>query len=204
MPGGGKQLGEQLRAVIVDAASALWLEVGWSAFTMARLAERVGVSRQTLYNEVGSKANLAVLLRGQSDQRILAFIDDAFAAIPIDGDVDVRAEVVNAVGRAAFSLLHALRTDPMVPAIVETDRGMASDLLASVPGGVENLRGQVRQRFRANLEHLALGLSERQLADFVDVVVRLVLSEASQPSGPRVEAIATIMWVARRLLQVPD
>jgi AcrR family transcriptional regulator len=48
-----------LRARIVAAAAVLTTETGWSEVTMARLAERVGVSRQTVYNEIGSKPALA-------------------------------------------------------------------------------------------------------------------------------------------------
>ena len=53
------------RERIVDAAVAMTTESGWSGVTMGALADRVGVSRQTVYNEVGSKEGLAeaVILR---------------------------------------------------------------------------------------------------------------------------------------------
>ena len=33
--------------------------VGWASVTMGRLADAVGVSRQTVYNEIGTKPGLA-------------------------------------------------------------------------------------------------------------------------------------------------
>ena len=48
-----------MRVRVVEAAVALTSEVGWSQVTMARIAERVGVSRQTVYNEIGTKVHLA-------------------------------------------------------------------------------------------------------------------------------------------------
>ena len=42
-----------LRDRLVTAAVELTLAHGWSQVTMARLAAEVGVSRQTVYNEVG-------------------------------------------------------------------------------------------------------------------------------------------------------
>ena len=37
---------------VVAAAAELTLEAGWAGVTMGKLADRVGVSRQTVYNEV--------------------------------------------------------------------------------------------------------------------------------------------------------
>ena len=52
-----------MRERVIDAAVTLTTEDGWAQVTMARLADVVGVSRQTVYNEVGSKpAELAALL----------------------------------------------------------------------------------------------------------------------------------------------
>ena len=51
------------RERVVDAAVRLTAQIGWSQVTMARLAEEVGVSRQTVYNEVGTKPGLAEAMR---------------------------------------------------------------------------------------------------------------------------------------------
>src|SRR4051794_26638863 len=46
--------GPTLRERLVAAGVAFTTEQGWSQVTMARLAEAVGVSRQTVYNEIGT------------------------------------------------------------------------------------------------------------------------------------------------------
>ena len=48
-----------MRDRVVDAAIRVTTERGWAKVTMSRLADDVGVSRQTVYNEVGSKNDLA-------------------------------------------------------------------------------------------------------------------------------------------------
>ena len=55
----------RLREGILDATERLVLDGGWSSVTMAAVAERVGVSRQTVYNDVGGKDALgeALVLR---------------------------------------------------------------------------------------------------------------------------------------------
>ena len=44
---------------MVAAAVRMNTTEGWSHVTMSRLAQAVGVSRQTVYNEIGSKPQLA-------------------------------------------------------------------------------------------------------------------------------------------------
>ena len=60
-----------MRERVVDAAVAMTSESGWSAVTMAAVAERVGVSRQTVYNEVGTKQGLAEAMILQGLDRFL-------------------------------------------------------------------------------------------------------------------------------------
>ena len=57
---------------IVAAAVEMTTSSGWAAVTMARLAEAVGVSRQTVYNEVGSKPALAEAMVLEELARTLA------------------------------------------------------------------------------------------------------------------------------------
>ena len=48
-----------VRQRIVAAAAELTTASGWAQLTMAQLADLVGVSRQTVYNEIGGKPQLA-------------------------------------------------------------------------------------------------------------------------------------------------
>ena len=47
-----------LRDRLLEAAVELTTTAGWAKVTMARLADEVGVSRQTVYNEIGTKNDL--------------------------------------------------------------------------------------------------------------------------------------------------
>ena len=46
------------RSRIIAAATDITSESGWSQVTMSRLARAVGVSRQTVYNELGNREDL--------------------------------------------------------------------------------------------------------------------------------------------------
>ncbi|MCT4355379.1 TetR/AcrR family transcriptional regulator [Streptomyces sp. Je 1-79] len=67
------------REALLDAALAALVELPWSAVRMVDVASAAGVSRQTLYNEFGSKEGLArALVRREADaylqgvERVLA------------------------------------------------------------------------------------------------------------------------------------
>lgn len=71
-------VGGQYRQPIIAAAIELTARRGWSVVTMARLADHVGVSRQTVYNEIGSKAALADAMVDHHLDQFLAVVRDAF------------------------------------------------------------------------------------------------------------------------------
>ncbi|GAA3551787.1 TetR/AcrR family transcriptional regulator [Amycolatopsis ultiminotia] len=53
-----QRVAEEKRALIVTAATALFLELGYDRTSLARIAERSGVSRATLFKQFPSKAAL--------------------------------------------------------------------------------------------------------------------------------------------------
>ena len=73
-----------LRQRIVAAAVELTTTQGWAHVTMSRLAERVGVSRQTVYNEIGTKPALAEAMILAELDRFLAAVESAFDRHPDD------------------------------------------------------------------------------------------------------------------------
>jgi len=48
-----------LRDRLLDAAADMTCATGWREVTMAKIAQHVGVSRQTVYNELGSRPQIA-------------------------------------------------------------------------------------------------------------------------------------------------
>lgn len=66
------------RGAILDAASKMFLEVGFGAASMDAIATAAKVSKQTVYNHFGSKEELfAAMVRGSCDQMISAFAEAA-------------------------------------------------------------------------------------------------------------------------------
>ncbi|QQQ80102.1 TetR/AcrR family transcriptional regulator [Saccharothrix sp. 6-C] len=53
-----QRVAQEKRALIVEAATALFLELGYDRTSLARIAERSGVSRATLFKQFPSKAAL--------------------------------------------------------------------------------------------------------------------------------------------------
>src|SRR5690349_4928016 len=70
------------RQRLVAQAAELTRAGGWQAITMAKLADRVGVSRQTVYNEIGSKRQLAEAMIMHELEVFLQAVDAAFEEHP--------------------------------------------------------------------------------------------------------------------------
>lgn len=64
------------RETLLEAAHAAVSERPWTGVRMVEIAARAGVSRQTLYNEFGSKEGLGTAL---VSQRVADFLDSAIA-----------------------------------------------------------------------------------------------------------------------------
>src|SRR5690606_11757664 len=91
--------GVSTRDVLLDRAAEVTCGPGWSTITMAKLADAAGVSRQTVYNEFGSKSGLAEALVMRELRRFLAVVEDELAS----GDdlVDALRRTTAAVPRPA-------------------------------------------------------------------------------------------------------
>jgi AcrR family transcriptional regulator len=102
-----------LRQTLLDATRSLLQERPWAQITMADIASRAGVSRQTLYNELGSRDQLAQAFVLREAER---FIEAVRAAIEAHLD-DPTAALV-----AALQLfLDTAGRDPMVGMLLDDD-----------------------------------------------------------------------------------
>jgi AcrR family transcriptional regulator len=101
-----------LRDSIVAAVDELVRAQGWSATTMAEVARAAGVSRQTVYNEFGTRQELVqtYILReidtlvGEVERHVRAHADDARSALA-----------------GAFALFLKLASDEPLVAVVTAD-----------------------------------------------------------------------------------
>ena len=177
---------------VVAAAAELTAEVGWSGVTMARIAERVGVSRQTVYNEVGSKPRLAEEMVLVELTTFLALVDAAFDDHP--------EALVDAIRAAAFGVLDLARTNALLQAIVTASYGAETELLPLLTSRNEALVLLASEALGRRVGVFPVGVDDRQLGAAVDMVVRLVLSHVVHPVGTPDDTADQIAWIAGRTL----
>jgi AcrR family transcriptional regulator len=179
-----------IRERLVDAAIRMTASNGWGGLTMSRLADEVGVSRQTVYNELGSKSQLAEAMIMAELAHFLAVVDNAFAENPDN--------IVDAIRQAARSVLELGETNPLLRAALSTRQGAESDLLPLLTTHSEPLLDAARQMIREHVATYDTGLAGDRVEVLIDMVVRLVLSHVMQPGGTPTETADTIAWLAER------
>lgn len=178
---------------LLDAAWQITCATGWSDVTMAKLGARAGVSRQTVYNELGSKPALgqALVLREL----------ESFLAV-VSAELDLHDEVVEAIASAAEKLLTMARDNPLLRAVLSSAHGGTNELLpllttqseAVISAATAVIAERIPERFPG------LGLTPRELDVALDTIVRLVLSQVMQPGNHPAATARDIAWVAGRIL----
>jgi AcrR family transcriptional regulator len=182
-----------MRERIVAAAVALTTESGWSGVTMAAIAERVGVSRQTVYNEVGTKPGLAETMILHELDRFLGVVTRAFDDHP--------ADLVDAIRAASVDVLELAQDNPLLHAVVSATHGADTELLPLLTTHAESLLTAAKLVVAERLAPYSIGLEGRRLDAAIDMVVRVVLSHVMQPSGPAADTADDIAWIAARVLR---
>lgn len=181
-----------MRERVIDAGVALTAEVGWSGVTMARLAERVGVSRQTVYNEVGSKNGLAEAMILRELDRFLAVVTDAFDHHPTD--------LVAAIREASQRVLEYAADNDLLKAVVSATHGADTELLPLLTTHSRDLLSVARAVVRERITPYDVPLDPEHLDAGLDMVVRVVLSHVMQPTDSPERTARDIAWVAQRVL----
>lgn len=92
-----QRIAQEKRALILTAATALFLEQGYDRTSLARIAERSGVSRATLFKQFPTKAALFDAMVTESWSTA-----DEQAAVPPAGDV---VDGLRTIGRRYADLL---------------------------------------------------------------------------------------------------
>jgi AcrR family transcriptional regulator len=185
-----------VRESLLNAAFAALADLPWSAVRMVDVASAAGVSRQTLYNEFGSKDGLARALVRREVDRYLHGVERALAER--SAAADRLASVAEwTVGEArAKPLLRALLTGcwgDRLPAPKPARRGAA---MAGVPAqrradagppAPAELVAAVRDRSLAALDRGRLDSRTKEesldLAHRCELAVRLALSYVIVPVG---------------------
>ena len=182
-----------LRERIVAAAAEATLEQGWSQVTMARLADAVGVSRQTVYNEVGGKPALAEAMVLAELERFLGVVNRAFDEHP--------ADIVAAIEAATSGVLRLARGNELLKAVVSATHGADTELLPLLTTHAEPLLETAKLVVAERVRTYDVPLDDAHLGPAIDMVVRVVLSHVMQPSASPEGTAADLAWLASRVLR---
>jgi AcrR family transcriptional regulator len=173
---------ELLRERLLDAGREQLTERSWSQVTMAEIAAAAGVSRQTLYNEFGTRDEFGQALVIREGGRFLDAVEQA---------VDEHAhEPLAALTAALERFLAIAREDPLVRLLLADD-GTAGllPLLTTQSGPVldwattrlaDTIHAHWPEVARADLNLLA------------DALVRLAISHVTAPRDPPARTAASI------------
>ncbi|MGZ5400410.1 MAG: TetR family transcriptional regulator [Nocardioides sp.] len=182
-----------LRQRLVVAAVELTLAHGWEQVTMARLAAEVGVSRQTVYNEIGTKPALAEAMILTELDRFLAVVSEAFDQHPHD--------LVLAIELAAREVLTLAQGNDLLKAVVSATHGADTELLPLLTTHSESLLAAAKLVVTERVAPYDVGLDETRLDATIDMVVRVVLSHVMQPTASPAATAADLAWISQRVLR---
>jgi AcrR family transcriptional regulator len=170
---------------MLEAVGQLLADRPWSKVTMAAVAARVGVSRQTVYNTFGSRQELARAYVDREADRFLAGVDVAVS--------ENAAQPRDALAAALTVFLGAARQHPLVRAITATEGGDELLPLVTTRGGP--LIDHVTEHLTGLLVETWPVLRPGDAVPIADVLVRLAISYAALPAGDPSRTAQTIAGI---------
>jgi len=173
---------ELLRETVLDAVGDLAAGRPWADVTMADVAQRAGVSRQTLYNAFGSRRELVQAYTLREAERFLGETRQAIRAHAPDARAALEA--------ALRVFLSGAQTHPVIRAMITSEDG--DELLPLLTTRGDPLVGIVRERLADELVAQWPAVPRVEAALVSDCLVRLAISHAVLPSAPPVETSAAV------------
>lgn len=179
------------RDALLDAAYDAMVSGGWAQVRMADVAATAGLSRQTLYNEFGTKDGLAQALTLREVERFIEGTETALEEAQVHGPV---AAITAAV---AYTLREA-SGNPLLKATVADD---SSGLLPFLTTRAQPVVDAARQSVRGYLVEHWPALPLAHIDEVTDTVVRLTISFIVLPPDDPDESVDK---VASRIAQVVE
>ena len=177
---------ELLRNTLLDGASKELAARPWSEITMSEIARAAGVSRQTVYNEFGSRAVFAQALVLREAER---FIDAVQSTIAANAD-DPRLAL-----QATFELFLTVAAENSLVSAIVAGEG-ADELIALFTTRGETLVEMASARLTEVLL-ASWPVVPREEAELLgETLVRLAISYAALPKGgpgETAEAVASLL-----------
>ncbi|MCV7027996.1 TetR family transcriptional regulator AlkX [Mycobacterium sherrisii] len=160
-----------LRDSVLDAMRDLLLSRDWSAITLADVAKAAGISRQTIYNEFGSRQGLA---QGYALRLADRLVDSVHAAL--DANVGQIYEAFLQGFRAFFA---ESASDPLVISLLT---GVAKpDLLQLITTDSAPIITRASERLTLAFTTTWVATSDEDAGVLARAIVRLALSYVSMP-----------------------
>lgn len=193
--------GTGVRERLLASAAEITCESGWSAVTMGKVATRAGLSRQTVYNELGSKPALGQAMVLRELERFLAIVER---------ELDTHDDLVAAIRSAAEQILLMARGNPLLHALLASAHSVSrgnepasnTELLPFLTTDAQPLIEAATQVIAARLARFPdLDLDEQQRDVAIDSIVRLVLSHVMQPGGSPETTAEHLAWIVARVLR---
>lgn len=180
------------RTALLDAAYAAVLHGDWERTRMVDVAGAARVSRQTLYNEFGSKDGLAVALAERETRLFLQRTDAAY-----HGGRDVAESLEAGVTEA----LRVGRANPLVRAVLTSapDSGLLPFLTTRGDLTLSVAASQLARNLRASRP----GIDDETVRLVAEAVPRLVISHLVLPTGSAESAAQDIVALVLPYLSRP-
>jgi AcrR family transcriptional regulator len=160
-----------LRDSVLDAMRDLLATRDWSAITLADVARAAGISRQTIYNEFGSRQGLAQGYALRLADRLVDVVDDAIYANVGD--------IYQALLQGFRAFFTESAADPLVISLLS---GVAKpDLLQIITTDSGPIITHCSQRLTSAFMNSWVSTSAEDAGILARAIVRLAMSYVSMP-----------------------
>ncbi|MFC5911321.1 TetR family transcriptional regulator [Streptacidiphilus monticola] len=179
-----------VRDRMLDAAYASVASEGWGRLRLAEVARQAGFSRQTVYNEFGSKEALGLAL---AERELGRFLDG------IQERMEAHRELEDAATAGIEYTLRLAAENALVKSVLTSGRGGDEELLAYLTTRAEPVFDTASAMLDAYAQVTwpEVDAESRSLA--VEAVVRLTVSHIVQPAG---EPLPSARRIARMIARI--
>jgi AcrR family transcriptional regulator len=160
-----------LRDIVLDAMRDLLLTSDWSSITLSDVANSAGISRQTIYNEFGSRQGLAQGYALRLAGRLVDAVVDA-----IDDNV---GQVYEAFLQGFRSFFAQSAADPLVISLLSG--GAKPDLLQIITTDSGPIITGCSAKLTESFMHSWVRASEQDAGVLARAIVRLAMGYVSMP-----------------------
>jgi AcrR family transcriptional regulator len=160
-----------LRDTVLDAMREELLAKDWSAITLSDVARTAGVSRQTIYNEFGSRQGLAQAYAMRLADRLVG---------AVSGAIETNVGDVNAAFLQGFrTFFSESAADPLVISLLSGEA--KPDLLALITTDSGPIITHCSARLTESFINSWVGTTEEDAGVLARAIVRLAMSYVSMP-----------------------